>query len=136
MHGKSRIGIGPNGERPSEAGSTTVNVIVAGRLRQTPMPAKRELLSIAGQSVNAALQAKMEGELATLFAIARYAGANFRLTGIPQDYPMPGNTMSFDQKVMRGLFDEGLRASTEGTAWQSSPPGLATGRFAQPRSDT
>jgi len=129
------IGIGPHGEQPSEVHSTAVHVIVAGKLHQTPAPAKRELFSIAGQSMNAMLQAKMEGELVALFMLARYAQADLKLTGIPQNHAMPGNNMSFDQKVMRGLFDEGLRAGREGTAWQSFPPGLEKERFAQPRSD-
>jgi len=130
------IGIGPHGEQSSGANSTTVHVIVAGRLHQTPMPTKRELFSIAGESMNAMLQAKLEGELAELFMLARYAKADFKLAGIPQNHPMPSNNMSFDQKVMRGLFNEGLRAGRDGTAWHSFPPGLEKERSAQPRSDT
>ena len=130
------IGIGPNGEQPSDRNQTTIHIIIAGKLKQTIAPAKRELFSIAGESMNAVLQAKMEGELTTLFMLARYARADFRLTGIPQDYEMLGNNMSFDQKVMRGLFNEGLRAGREGTAWRSFPPGLDKKQLAMPRTDT
>jgi hypothetical protein len=130
------IGIGPNGEQPSEANPTAIHAIIAGKLHQTATPAKRELFSIAGESMNAVLQAKMEGELTALFMLARYARADFRLTGIPQDYETPGNNMSFDQKVMRGLFNEGLRAGREGTAWRSFPPQLEKERLAMPRTDT
>jgi hypothetical protein len=130
------MGIGPNGEQPSEANPNAIHVIVAGKLRQTAAPAKRELFSIAGQSMNAVLQAKMEDELATLFMLARYARADFKLTGIPQNYETPGNNMSFDQKVMRGLFDAGLRSGRDGTAWRSFPPGLEKERFPLPRSNT
>ena len=129
------LGIGPNGEQPSEANTTTVYAIVAGKLHQTAAPTKRELFSIAGESMNAVLQAKMEGELTTLFMLARYARANFKLTGIPQDYETPGSNMSFDQKVMRGLVDEGVRAGRDGTAWRSFPPGLEKVMMTMPRTD-
>ena len=129
------LGIGPNGEQPSEANPTTVYAIVAGKLHQTAAPTKRELFSIAGESMNAVLQAKMEGELTTLFMLTRYARANFKLSGIPQDYETPGNNMSFDQKVMRGLVDEGIRAGRNGTAWRSFPPGLEKVMATMPRTD-
>lgn len=130
------MGIGPNGEQLSEANPIAIHAIIAGKLHQTATPAKRELFSIAGESMNAVLQAKMEGELTTLFMLARYAKADFKLTGIPQDYETPGNNMSFDQKVMRGLFDEGIRAGKSGTAWRSFPPGLEKERLTSPRRDT
>jgi hypothetical protein len=130
------MGIGPNGEQPSEASPTAIYVIVAGKLHQTAAPTRRELFSIAGEAMNAVLQSKMEGELATLFMLARYARADFKLIGIPQDYQTPSNNMSFDQEVMRGLFDEGLRRGRDGTTWRSFPPGLEKERLALPRCDT
>ncbi|MEN6367766.1 MAG: patatin-like phospholipase family protein [Thermoguttaceae bacterium] len=130
------VGIGPNGEQPSEASPASVYVIVAGKLRQTAVPTKRELFSVAGESMIAVLQAKTEGEATKLFMLARYAGANFKLTGIPQDYEMPQNIMSFSQPTMRGLFDVGYRGGKDGTAWYSFPPELEEERTAMPRSDT
>ncbi len=77
------LGIGPNGEQPSEANPISVHVIVAGKLHQTAAPTKRELFSIAGESMNAVLQAKMEGELTKLFMLARYAKSRFQAGGHP-----------------------------------------------------
>jgi len=130
------VGIGPNGEQPSETGSVSIHVVVAGKLHQTVAPAKRELFSIAGESMNAILQAKMEGELTKLFMLARYARADFKVTGIPADYEAAGNNMSFDQHTMRGLFDVGYRGGRDGTVWYSFPPGLGEEGTAIPRSDT
>ena len=130
------MGIGRQGALPSDANPASIYVLVAGKLHQMVAPTKRELLSIAGESMNAVLQAKMEGELARLFMLARYTRADFKLTGIPQDYEEPGNNLSFAPQVMRGLFDEGYRGGKDGTAWQSLPPGLEKEWIALPRSDT
>jgi hypothetical protein len=130
------IGIGPDGALPPDANRMSIWVIVAGKLHQTAAPTKRELFSIAGESMNTVLQAKTEGELTRLFILARYVGANFKLAGIPQDYDVPGDAMSFDPQVMRGLFDVGFRGGQDGTAWRSIPPGVETAWAAIPRSDT
>jgi hypothetical protein len=118
----SMLGIGPNGEQPPEGNGMSVYVVVAGKLRQVATHTERELLAITGESLNTVLQAKMEGELAQMFILTQYARANFRLTGIPQDYVLPTNSMSFDQKAMRGLFDTGYRYGRDGTVWCMAPP--------------
>jgi hypothetical protein len=130
------IGIGPDGGMPPDAKGISIWVIVAGKLQQITAATKRELLSIAGESMNTVLQAKTEGELTRLFILARYVGADFKLAGIPQDYDVPGDAMSFDPQVMRGLFDVGFRGGRDGTAWRSIPPGVETAWAAIPRSDT
>ena len=86
--------------------------------------------------MNTVLQAKTEGELIQLFLLARYVGADFQLTGIPQDYDVPADCMSFDPRVMRGLFDVGYHGGKTETAWQPFPPGLEKEWTATPRSDT
>lgn len=130
------VGIGRNGMLSAEAGCISVSVIVAGKLCPDAVPAKRELFSISGESMTAVLQTKLEGDLTQLFLLARYAKADFKLTGIRQDYVAGSNSMSFDPQVMRTLFDEGFHAGTDRTAWRSSPPGLEMERFAPPRSNT
>jgi hypothetical protein len=130
------VGIRPNGMLSSEADHISVSVIVSGKLCPDAVPAKRELFSISGESMTAVLQAKLEGDLTRLFLLARYAKADFNLTGVRQDYVAGSNSMSFDPQVMRTLFDEGFRAGRDGTAWRSTPPGLEMERFARPRSDT
>jgi hypothetical protein len=132
----SMVGIGPNGEQPPEDNRASVHVIVAGKLQPTIAPARRELFAIAGESMNTVLQAKTDGELARLFLLSRYANADFRLTGIPQDCQMSDNSMSFDPQVMRQLFELGCRNGRDGAAWQPFPPGLAPDRIATPRTDT
>jgi hypothetical protein len=129
------LGIGPNGEQPPERHSMSIHVVIAGKLQQMAAPAKRELFSIVGESMNTVLQAKMEGELTKLFLLSRYVNADFKLTGIPQEYEMSGNNMSFDQHTMRGLFDIGYRCATNGTAWHPVPPGLKKDMMTMPRTN-
>lgn len=130
------IGIGSDGALPSDVNPASIRVLVAGKLCQAAAPAKRGLFSIAGESMNAILQAKIEGELTRLFMLARYAKADFKVAGIPQAYETPGDSMSFDPQVMRGLFDEGFRGGKDGTTWRSFPPGFEKEWIAAPRSDT
>lgn len=130
------VGIGPNGTLRPDAQPASIRVIVAGKLHQTAVPAKRAFFSIAGESITTVLQAKTEDELTQLFMLARFADADFKVAGIPQDFELPGDSMSFNPQVMRGLFDAGYRGGSDGTAWRSTPPGLETERFSIPRSDT
>lgn len=129
------IGLAPGCPLPADK-NLTIYALIAGKLYQNATPAKRELFSIAGESMNTVLQAKTEGELTQLFLLARYAKANFRVAGIRQDYETAGNSMSFDPRVMRQLFDDGFRVGKDGTAWRSAPPGLENGQASAPRGDT
>jgi hypothetical protein len=113
-----------------------IYTLVAGKLRQDAAPTRRGLFSIAGESMNTVIQAKMQGELTQLFLLARYANAKFLLAGIPQDYPLAEDSMSFDARVMRGLYDEGYRGGRDGATWRSTPPGLDIEHLAAARSDT
>ena len=131
------VGIGPNGEVLSDASGLSVWVIVAGTLHPNATPTKLELLSISSESMNAVLQAKLEGDLTQLFLLARYAKADFKLAGVGQDHCCAtSNSMSFDQQFMRALFDEGFHGGKDGTAWRSTPPGLEKAQIPVPRSDT
>jgi len=123
------LGIGPDGVLPPAANPLSIHVIVAGKLHQAAAPAKRELFSIAGESISTVLQAKTEGELTRLFMFARYANADFKLAGIPQDYQLSGDCMSFDPQAMQGLFDVGYRAGKDETTWRAIPPGMELERL-------
>ena len=130
------LGIGPHGALPPEPNPTSVWVIVAGKLHQTAAPTTGGVLSIARESITTMLQAKTEGELTRLFMLARYAGANFQLAGIPQDYHVSGDCVSFDPQVMQGLFTVGYCGGKDGSAWHPVPPGLEKEETGIPRSDT
>lgn len=118
------IGIGSTATIRPDGRPLAIHVIVAGKLQQVAAPTERRLISIAGESLNAVLQAKTEDELTRLFILARYVNAEFKVTGIPDAFPTSSDSMSFDPLVMRGLFDAGYRGGKEETAWRSIPPGI------------
>jgi hypothetical protein len=113
-----------------------IHVIVAGKLQQVAAPTERRLISIAGESLNAVLQAKTEDELTRLFILARYINTEFKVTGIPENFPTSSDSMSFDPLVMRGLCDAGYRGGKEETAWRSIPPRIEKEWFSVARSGT
>ncbi|MEN6449598.1 MAG: patatin-like phospholipase family protein [Thermoguttaceae bacterium] len=130
------LGVGPRGELPPNAGPLAVHVLVAGRLQQPIAPTKRELVTIAAESMNTVLQSKLQGELTKLFSLARYAGGDFKLAGIPEDCACPKSSMLFEPAAMRAMFDSGYRGGRDGSAWHSYPPGLEAEMMARPRTDT
>jgi predicted acylesterase/phospholipase RssA len=130
------LGIGPNGERPAEDHRLAVRVIVAGKLYPEAAPAEDRLLSISGESINAVLQARMEGDLTQVVLLTRYAGGEVRLAAVRQDFPIGASSMSFDTQTMRALFDDGYRGAASGTAWQAELPGIETVRLRVPRTGT
>jgi len=130
------LGIGPSGERPASDHRLAVRVIVAGKLYPEVTPAEDRLLSISGESINAVLQARMEGDLMQVVLLARYAGADVHLAAVRQDFPVGSSSMSFDTQTMRALFDEGSRGAANGTAWQAELPSVQTLRLRVPRTGT
>jgi predicted acylesterase/phospholipase RssA len=124
------------GDRGAPAGAvdTNVYVIVAGKLRPKPEPVKRGLLSVAEDSIQGVLQAQFEGSLLRIYLLARNAGARFALAAVPQEFPSDLASLSFDPRIMRALFDEGFRSAASGSVWRATPPGLAPGEMAPPRS--
>jgi hypothetical protein len=130
------IGIGPDAEVRPAPKPVSIHVIVAGKLNQVAEPAKPGLFSIAGESLSAVLHAKTDNELTRLFVLARYVHADFKVTGIPEDFPISGDSMSFDPQAMRGLFNIGYRGGKDGTAWRSIPPGIEQERFSVARTGT
>jgi predicted acylesterase/phospholipase RssA len=112
---------------------TSVYVIVAGKLRPTPQPVARRLIQVSEQSIQGILQSQFEGDLLRIYLLARFTGARFALAAVPQEFPEGPDSLSFDPRVMRALFDEGYRSAGSGSVWRSTPPGLTAGEQPPPR---
>ena len=80
------------------------------------------------------LQAQAEGDLLKTYLLARLAGARFALTAVPDDFPEETDSLSFDPRVMRQLFERGRQFGLNGKGWRSVPPGLTRGERVLPRS--
>ena len=125
------LGLNPN-RTDADGDEATVYVIVAGKLRPVPKPVLRQLLVVAEDSVSGILQSRFEGDLLKTYLLARFAGARFALTAVPEDFPEPADSLAFDQSAMQALFAQGYR-SGRGGDWLSLPPTLTPGEHPPPR---
>jgi predicted acylesterase/phospholipase RssA len=113
-----------------------VYAIVAGKLYADPDPEKPRALSIAGASVSTVIYAQTRGDLTRLWTVCQLAGMNYHMAAIPDAYPAPKSSTEFKRAELLGMFDEGVRQVTAGTAWRSTPPGVAPGEAPLVRSGT
>jgi hypothetical protein len=98
-------------------------VVVAGKLYADPEPVPPKVLKIAGGSVSSLIYAQTRAELTKMYTVAMVAGMNYNLAAIPQDFPAPADSTTFDPAEMTRMFEEGRRQVLVGTAWRNSPPG-------------
>jgi hypothetical protein len=118
------LGLGPDGQKPHAGGDTSIYVIVAGKLRQTPKAVQRQLFSVVGESIHGTIQAQFEGDLLKVYLLARLAGAGVALTAVPDDAAVASNPMSFDPDIERKLFEQGYRDGARGLVAHLSSEGL------------
>ena len=112
---------------------TTVYVIVAGKLRPPSRPVERRLFPVAEESIRGVLRAQFEGDLLKTYLLTRFAGAQFALTAVPDDFPEETDSLSFDPRIMRELFERGRELGADSNGWRSLPPGLTREEHAPPR---
>jgi predicted acylesterase/phospholipase RssA len=127
------LGLGRHREHSVGGANTRVYVIVAGKLRPHPRPVARRLFPVAGESIEGVLQSRFEGDLLKTYLLARFAGAQFALTGVPEEFSGEPDGLSFEPHIMRELFDQGYRFGADGTGWHSIPPGLSAREHQPPR---
>lgn len=110
-----------------------VHVIVAGPLRTPAVPVKRRLLDVSGESLRAAFQSRWEGDLLRLSVACRDHDAEIRVAAVRDDHPADEDAMAFDTAAMRALFQEGLAAAADGSAWRPLSPEMLAGGVDPPR---
>jgi predicted acylesterase/phospholipase RssA len=104
-------------------------VLVAGKLYADPEAVKSRTLKIASASVSSLIFAETRAELVKLYTSAMAAGMNYYLSAIPQDFPAPTDSATFDPVEMGKMFEEGRRRVLSGTAWRTNPPGTQDGEL-------
>jgi predicted acylesterase/phospholipase RssA len=117
----------------SRAGSN-LYVITSGKLYADAEPVQPRLTSISASAISSMLYAATRSDLSRLFSLALVAGLNYNLMAVPQDFPLNPNSLSFEEKEMQRLFEEGRRLGLEGTAWRKTPPGAEPPEQSPPRS--
>jgi hypothetical protein len=117
-----------------ETGPTNVYVIVAGKLAPDRAIVERRLFHVSDVSLKGLIQSQMEGDLQRIYLMTRLTGMQFRLAAIPQDLETNSNSMSFDPKSMRQVFDAGRQFGQQEGPWMESPPGIDPADWKTPRS--
>ncbi|QVL33005.1 patatin-like phospholipase family protein [Telmatocola sphagniphila] len=102
-------------------------IITAGKLYADPQSIKLRALNIAATSVSTLIYSQTRDQLFKLYAVSVLTGMNYRLTSIPEEFPVPEDATTFDPITMSKMFDEGVRQIRIGQAWRDSPPGFEKG---------
>ena len=68
-----------------------------------------------------------------MFTLSLLTGMEFRMTAIPQDFPVGENSMEFDTNTMRRLYNTGYQMARCGQAWRESPPVIDPSEQSTPR---
>jgi len=116
-----------------ETGPTNVYVIVAGKLVPDRATVERRLFHVSDVSLKGLIQSQMESDLQRVYLMTRLTGVQFRLAAIPQDLAMNANSMSFDSRSMRQIFDAGRQFGQQGGPWMDAPPGIDPADWKIPR---
>jgi predicted acylesterase/phospholipase RssA len=114
--------------------TTRVYVVVAGKLAADALPVRLRLLPVAQASVNGVLTARARDDVQRIYRLAREAGAGFAVARMADDFPAATASLSFEPKVMRQMFDEGVRVGSRPAEWDPVPPGADAEGQPEPRS--
>jgi hypothetical protein len=121
----------PPGERSEpideSLAGTDVYCVVAGKLYADPAVVKPRSLTIVGNAVSAILYSQARGDLQRIWTMCELTGMNFRLTSIPEEFPVPETSTDFDPVKMTAMFEEGRRQVFGGNLWRVKPPASAPG---------
>jgi predicted acylesterase/phospholipase RssA len=112
---------------------SNVYVVIAGKLVPERTEVERHLYSVTDVSLRALMQSQMESDLQRVFLLTRMTGANFHLAAIPEELPIKTNSLSFDPKTMRKMFEAGRQFGRGRGRWQGVPPGIDPADWKAPR---
>ncbi len=112
------------GQRPDkDCGRSTVWVVTAGKLYSDSSRTGTTTLGIGVSAINTLLYAQTRNDIRRIAALAQETNSDFRLTSLPEDFPVDPSTKLFDPAVMGKLFDMGYSLGRCGSkAWQNTPP--------------
>jgi len=134
----SMIDIDPSrfaaGQRPL-AGSK-IYIIVAGKAFPDPKCVEDRAFKIAATSLTALTYAQTRNDLIRIYTLTLLTGMDFRMTSVPQDYPIHEDSMKFEPGPMRQLYEMGFQRTVAGQSWADIPPVLDASQHSIPRSGT
>jgi predicted patatin/cPLA2 family phospholipase len=83
----------------------------------------RNLMPIAGRSIDSLIRTQGIGDLYQIYALCERDGNNFNLAHIPADFTEEP-TEGFDPIYMTKLYERGYKMAVKGYPWGKTPPGF------------
>jgi predicted acylesterase/phospholipase RssA len=107
----------------SNRSSTTVYVLVDGRLSEEPIAVRLRVRTILSRSISAGLTHMTRTTLELTSATAQMRGASLQYSAIPAAYPSL-TSFDFRASTMRSLFQYGCNCAYAGRLWIASQPAV------------
>jgi predicted acylesterase/phospholipase RssA len=107
---------------PPLYGPGNVFVIQNGKDTSPPKPVRKDVLGLAGSSLDVMLTSSMESLLLRTYVAAHAHGYRFQMVAIPEEVDVGDNALAFDPKQMRSAFETGYRLGKQPQPWESVPP--------------
>jgi predicted acylesterase/phospholipase RssA len=108
-------------------GKPKVYVIRNSFLEPDHRQVKRNLLSIAGRTIDSLIRTQGIGDLYQIYSLCERDGNDFNLAYIPADFDLHPKE-AFDPVYMSALFELGFGKGRAGYQWTKEPPGFANPR--------
>lgn len=108
---------------PTRDCGATVWVISAGKLKADPSCTGTRTLDIGMSAINGMIFAQTRNDINRIAALAHETKSEFRLTALPDNFPVARSEQYFDPVIMGKLFDIGFTLGRSGAkGWRSDPP--------------
>lgn len=113
-----------------------IYVIVAGKHFPDADCVNDTAIKIGGRALVALTSAQTRNDLIRIYTLTLLTGMEFHVAAIPQEMPLGEDSLSFDPKEMKRLYDCGYRLAAASQAWSDVPPVLDASQQSIPRSGT
>ncbi len=116
----------PKRASPKRPVDLQVYVVINNKISLTHhgKPVEPNIASIARSSIRTLYETAIYKTLYQSYVTTRQARGKFRLSYVPDELQLEGNSLSFKGQDMQRLFDLGASRMREGTAWVPEPPRL------------
>jgi predicted acylesterase/phospholipase RssA len=101
-------------------------VVLAGKAYPDVGSVRKSVFDVLTVFMATAQAANNRREISNLYHMAKLAGVNFHMAGVPADLPTSSSGLDFDREEMGRLFAEGQKIGEKGL-WWNAPPERAAG---------
>ena len=109
----------------TDRGFVTLHVLYAGLWKVQPTCTEMGVVPVATRAFDLLLSSSGHGSLWYAYGLAQRRGQTFRMLSIPERlHPIAKDPIAFDRASLRALFDAGVAAGRDPSAWRPTPPTL------------